>query len=188
MVSHESTGAPGGQTSGTHCGTQGFYCGDRRSLGRDKVRDWQLWPPTHRAKSRSMNGAQFHPQWVGNAGAELEINKVAYSTKRGRGLAPDGLGSLLPRSWAKVDGWAICLAAGFPPRSPNARDRGHPASAFTQWWKAAPCWEDFRPGWVANQSRWRRMSFRSMPARSWVKPLRTTTRWRTMSPRLAGMR
>jgi len=36
-----------------------------------KFEDRYLWRPTHRAKSRSMNGAQFHLPRVGFAGGRL---------------------------------------------------------------------------------------------------------------------
>jgi hypothetical protein len=56
-------------------------------LGRNKKRKFsktkdEFSDPTHRTKRRPMDGAQFHPPWVGDAGGELTRNKDASSTKQ----------------------------------------------------------------------------------------------------------
>ena len=52
----------------------------REFLGRNKKRKFsktkdEFSDPTHRTKRRPMDGAQFHPPWVGDAGGELGRNK-----------------------------------------------------------------------------------------------------------------
>jgi len=49
-------------------------------LGRNKKRKFsktkdEFSDPTHRTKRRPMDGAQFHPPWVGDAGGKLTSNK-----------------------------------------------------------------------------------------------------------------
>jgi hypothetical protein len=46
--------------------------GFRKQTRRGVAHGWSLRPPTHRARSRSMNGAQFHTPRVGNAGGRLK--------------------------------------------------------------------------------------------------------------------
>ena len=61
-------------------------------------------PPIGQKQRRPMDGAQFHPPWVGNAGGGLERNKNGSSTKQSVGMEFYGLPPIGQKQRRPMDG------------------------------------------------------------------------------------